>query len=113
MSHIFTVEITDEEYKAFSIRVVDPDGWVDHAVREKVRRSMEYVIEETIKNSSLDPADATSISNTIAARGEVLKNTKDYSDEIKQAIVGASKMDTAVVAREKEANNRTQLFKNK
>jgi hypothetical protein len=46
MAHTFEVTITDEEYRAFNLRVPDADEWVDHAVRNKVRKNMIWIAQE-------------------------------------------------------------------
>jgi len=96
MAHTFTVTITDEEYRAFSLRVLDPDGWVDHAVKNKVRKNMIWMAEEGAKAGMLLPADKQAIEALMVQEGDVMKAPKDFSDVVKQEIAKRVLMKTRV-----------------
>jgi len=110
MSHTFTVEITDAEYKAFLIRVEDPDKWVEHAVREKVRRCVDYVVEKTVREGYLSKPDLDSIAAMVASLQEIFINPVEYSTGLKEQIINKGTLDTAAVQREKEALERGKLW---
>lgn len=42
----FEITITDEEMKAFEWQVEDPYEWVDHAVRNKIEKCVDRLVEQ-------------------------------------------------------------------
>jgi len=94
MAHTFTVTITDEEYRAFSLRVPDPEAWVDNAVLNKVRKNMIWITEEAGKVGSFDPADQSTIEALIVSEGDIMKRPRDYSDKVKKEMAKLIKMKT-------------------
>ena len=69
MAYQFKVDLTDEEYKAFTLIVNDPDEWVENAVKNKVRKCLIYTAERTAQNADnlLDPADRQEIEAAMTA----------------------------------------------
>jgi hypothetical protein len=96
MAHTFTVTITDEEYRAFSLRVLDPEAWVDNAVRNKIRKNMIWIAEEGAKAGALAPADKQAIETLMVQEGDVMKAPKDFSDSVKREIAKRVIMKTRV-----------------
>lgn len=96
MAHTFEVTITDEEYRAFNLRVPDADEWVDHAVRNKVRKNMIWIAQEAILPGALDPADKAAIEAILVEEGDVMKAPKDFSDRAKKEMAKRIKMKTRV-----------------
>jgi hypothetical protein len=96
MAHTFTVTITDEEYRAFSLRVLDPDGWCEHAIRNKVRKNMIWIAEEGAKPGALEESDRQTVETLMIQEGDILKAPKDFSDVVKQEIAKRVKMGTRV-----------------
>ncbi len=44
MSVSYTVTITDEEDKALRHTIVDPEGWIQHAIGNKCRKCVDRVV---------------------------------------------------------------------
>ena len=94
----FKVNISAEEARAFELIVSDPDGWVENAVRNKVRKCMIYVAERVAQNveGMLSPSDRAEIESDMLASGDVMKQPKHYSDAIKKKIAAKTTMKTRV-----------------
>jgi len=99
MAKQFKVDVSDEEMRAFELIVIDPDAWVDNAVRNKIRKCLIYVTEAVAKNrlGLLDPADLAEIEADLIAAGDVMKEPKNYSEDVKKKIAKLTKMKTRVV----------------
>lgn len=104
MAHEFKVIISDEEYRAFQLIVADPDEWVEHAVRNKVRKCMIYVAERVAQNVGglLSPSDRAEIEADMLAAGDVMKQPKHYSEAIKKKIAAKTTMKIRAVRDEEE-----------
>ena len=82
MAKTFTVNITDAEEKAFAWDTVDPDAWVQNAVKEKCRKAKERLhaleIERMTDDESITsiPADKDKVINDANA-----KTAKQRADE--------------------------------
>ena len=69
MAKTFTVNITDAEEKAFAWDTVDPDAWVQNAVKEKCRKAKDRLHAEEVKRMTDDesitsiPADKDKVVN--------------------------------------------------
>jgi hypothetical protein len=96
MAHTFTITITDEEYRAFSLRVLDPDDWVDHAIRNKIRKNMIWIAEEAGKPDAFDAVDQATVEALMVQEGDIMKPPKEYSDVVKAEMAKLIKMDTRV-----------------
>jgi hypothetical protein len=96
MAHTFTVTVTDEEYRAFSLRVTDPDGWCEHAIRNKIRKNMIWIAEEASKDGALSPADRQVIEAAMVEEGDVMKAPKQYSARVKLEMAKRINMSTRV-----------------
>jgi hypothetical protein len=96
MAKTFTIEVTDEEARAFELIVTDPDAWVDNAVRNKVRKCLIYVTEKVSQNTAglLSPADLAEIEADMLAAGDVMKAPKHYSKAVKEKIAARTTMQT-------------------
>lgn len=95
MAYTFKITIEDEEHTALQLILDDPDGWVEHAVRNKVRKCLDRVVEFTFFDleESLTEADRQEIQDEMAAQGDALKTPKHYSDETKKLIAKKTKVD--------------------
>jgi len=94
MAHTFTVTITDEEYRAFSLRVLSPEDWVENAVLNKVRKNMIWIAEEASKPDAFDPTDKQAIEALMVQEGDIMKPPKQYSDTVKREMAKRIKMKT-------------------
>lgn len=81
MSHTFTVTISDEEYRAYSIRTVDPDEHVERMVREQILISAIEMARRHAENPSqyLTPTDIAAIKGIMESEGDFMKDPKDWS----------------------------------
>tara|TARA_R100001463_G_scaffold6523_3_gene21176 strand:+ start:722 stop:988 length:267 start_codon:yes stop_codon:yes gene_type:complete len=82
MAKTFTVTITDAEEKAFYWEVVDPEEWVEGAVKNKCRKTMDRLYEQEVKRMTNDD-DVTSIpadKETVVNNADV-KTAKQREDE--------------------------------
>jgi hypothetical protein len=104
MAYKFTIDLTNEEFKAFNLIVPDAEGWMRNVIMNKVRKCFNYVTEAIASDTSLlDPQDQAVISQMVGAEGSMLKSPKDWSKEIKREIVKRTKMKTRV-ERDQEAH---------
>ena len=96
MAHTFSFDVTDVEYKAFELLVLDPDAWVEHAGRNKIRKAAIRIIEEHVKDPSayLTPTDITAIKAVMDANNDTMKQPKDWSNATKAEIINRSTMPT-------------------
>jgi len=92
MAYKFRVDISDEEYKAFFLKVGDPEAWVEKTIREKVRRCLDWLAESASLEGMLDDEDKEYIGNLISAENSQLKSPKDFSMKIKKEIARRIKM---------------------
>jgi hypothetical protein len=105
MAYKFTIDLTDEEIKAFNLIVPDADEWMRSVIMNKVRKCLNYVTDAiALDTSLLDPQDQAVISQMVSAEGSLLKSPKDWSKEIKREIVKRTKMKTRK-ERDEEALN--------
>jgi hypothetical protein len=63
MSHIFTITVSDAEYKALSVAAVDPQDWVENAVHNRCRISIEEIVNSEVQRK--------------LAAGETISGTKE------------------------------------
>jgi hypothetical protein len=96
MAHTFKITVTDEEYRAFNLRVPDADAWVDNAVLNKVRKNMNWIAQEASMEGALDPADRVAIEAIMVEEGDVMKAPIQYSGRVKREIAKLIKMKTRV-----------------
>jgi hypothetical protein len=95
MAYKFSIDLTDEEYAAFNMIVIDADAWMENAVRNKVRKCLIYVADMVAQDDSLlDPADLAVIAQMINDEGVTLKAPRKWSDSIKHEIVKRTKLKT-------------------
>jgi len=83
--HTFTVQITDDEYKAFRWLVEDPDKWVENAVRHKVSRAVERIVRDKTK---YDPNKLTKREMDDIIANEDLPPATDRSGFIEEITLG-------------------------
>lgn len=82
MAKTFTVTITDAEEKAFYWDTVDPEGWVENAVKNKCRKCIDRLYEQEVKRMTDDddistiPADKDTVVNNA-----VVQTAKQREDE--------------------------------
>ena len=82
MAKTFTVTITDAEEKAFYWEVVDPEEWVENAVKNKCRKVMDRLYDQEVKRMTDDdsvtsiPADKETVINNAD-----VKTAKQRQDE--------------------------------
>lgn len=82
MAKTFTVTITDAEEKAFYWEVVDPEEWVEGAVKNKCRKVMNRLYDQEVKRMT-DDDSVTSIpadKDTVINNADV-KTAKQRQDE--------------------------------
>lgn len=82
MAKTFTVTITDAEEKAFYWEVVDPEEWVEGAVKNKCRKVMDRLYDQEVKRMT-DDDSVTSIpadKDTVINNADV-KTAKQRQDE--------------------------------
>ncbi len=96
MSHTFSFDVSDVEFKAFELLVSDPDEWVEHAGRNKIRKAAIRIIEEHVKDPSayLTPADKAAIKVVMEANDDTMKEPKHWSNATKAEIINRSTMPT-------------------
>jgi hypothetical protein len=96
MAHTFSITVSDVEYKAFQLRVSDPDAWAGHALRNKIRKAAIWVAEEHAKDPSafLTPADRTAIKAVMDANGDFMKRPREWSNATLVEIVNRTTMPT-------------------
>jgi hypothetical protein len=49
MSHIYTITLTDAEDKALRAVAVDPQQWIDNAIHERCRVSIESIVAQEVQ----------------------------------------------------------------
>ena len=82
MAKTFTVTITDAEEKALYWEVVDPEEWVEGAVKNKCRKVMDRLYDQEVKRMTDDdsvtsiPADKATVVNNAD-----VKTAKQRQDE--------------------------------
>jgi hypothetical protein len=105
MPYTFKITVTDEEYRAFGLIVPDADEWADHAVRNKIRKCVERVVDATMQDFGLlTDTDRAAVEQTIIAEGDVLKPPKLWSNKTKSEILKKTKMLTRKERDELDAN---------
>lgn len=75
MAHTFTITVTDEQYKAIELEIIDPDAWVDHAAKNRIRKAGIAVVEAHAKDPTawLTAADRTAIKAIMDVNGDFMK----------------------------------------
>ena len=83
MAKTFTVTITDAEEKAFAWDIVDPETWVEHAVKEKCRKCIDRLYDAEVKRMTDDDTVSTipADKNTVVNNANV-KTAKQREDEM-------------------------------
>ena len=82
MAKTFTITITDAEEKAFAWNTVDPEFWVENAVKEKCRKCVDRLYDVEVARMTADdtvstiPADKNTVVNNA-----VVKTAKQRQDE--------------------------------
>ena len=82
MAKTFTITITDAEEKAFAWDTVDPEDWVENAVKNKCRQAKDRLYEQEVKRMTDDesitsiPADKDTVINDAD-----VKTAKQRQDE--------------------------------
>jgi hypothetical protein len=82
MARTFTVTVTDAEEKAFAWDTVDPDAWVENAVKNKCRKCVDRLYDQEVKRMT-DDESVTSIpadKDTVINNADV-KTAKQRVDE--------------------------------
>jgi len=82
MAKTFTITITDAEEKAFYWGTVDPEDWVENAVKNKCRQCVDRLYDSEVKRMTNDES-VTSIpadKNTVINNANV-KTAKQRQDE--------------------------------
>ena len=82
MAKTFTVTITDAEEKAFAWNTVDPEEWVENAVKNKCRKCVDRLYDREVKRMT-DDESVTSIpadKDTVINNADV-KTAKQRKDE--------------------------------
>ena len=83
MAKTFTVTITDAEEKAFAWAVVDPEEWVEDAVKNKCRKAKDRLYDEEVKRMTADdsvssmPADKDTVINDANVQTAAERATAD------------------------------------
>ena len=83
MAKTFTITITDAEEKAFAWDIVDPETWVENAVKEKCRKCIDRLYDAEVKRMTDDdtvstiPADKDTVVNNAN-----VKTAKQREDEL-------------------------------
>ena len=82
MAKTFTITITDAEEKAFAWNTVDPEFWVENAIKEKCRKCVDRLYDVEVARMTADdtvstiPADKNTVVNNA-----VVKTAKQRQDE--------------------------------
>ena len=82
MAKTFTITITDAEEKAFAWDTVDPEDWVENAVKNKCRQAKDRLYEQEVQLMT-DDESITSIpanKDTVINNADV-KTAKQRQDE--------------------------------
>jgi hypothetical protein len=89
MAHTFQVTVTDEEYKALNLIVVDADQWVADAVTGKVwnsnLRALEMILSDLDVN--LLPADKAALQQYLVDNDLVMVPWKKWPKALLKQIV--------------------------
>ena len=82
MAKTFTVTITDAEEKAFYWNTVDPEFWVENAIKEKCRKCVDRLYDMEVARMTADDAVSTNPAdkNTVV-NNAVVKTAKQRQDE--------------------------------
>lgn len=96
MSHVFTITISDDEYKAFELMIEDPDAWVLNAARNKIRKVAIRVAEMHAEDPTrwLTSADIAAIKAVMEANGDIMKEPRNWSNATLRAIIQRTSMPT-------------------
>lgn len=81
MSFTFNIEVSNTEKKAFDLLVPDADEWVQHAVRNKIRKAAIRIVDMHLEDIHryLTPADLVAIKAVMDANNDSFKQPKDWS----------------------------------
>ena len=82
MAKTFTITITDAEEKAFAWNTVDPEEWVENAVKNKCRKCVDRLYDQEVQRMT-DDDSVTSIpadKDTVINNADV-KTAKQRQDE--------------------------------
>tara|TARA_R110002020_G_scaffold132420_5_gene295689 strand:- start:3763 stop:4026 length:264 start_codon:yes stop_codon:yes gene_type:complete len=82
MAKTFTVTITDAEEKAFYWDTVDPEGWVENAVKNKCRQTKDRLYNaEVIRMTDDDDVSTIPADKDTVVNNAIVKTAKQRQDE--------------------------------
>lgn len=97
MAHIFAVTVTDAEYKALNLVVPNADEWVEDAIRDKIRRCKNRLVEEHSNNPDLlSQQDQAEVQQDLVNAGAIMKSPKEWPDAVKNKVIERTTMKTRV-----------------
>lgn len=77
----FTVTVSDDEFKTLEWDIYDVQKWIQNAISEKARRTMDTLIEQ---NSNLNPKKISKAEKQDIIRGLNLETAKERSDRFEK-----------------------------
>jgi hypothetical protein len=96
MAYTFTIQVSDTEYKAFQLMAEDPDDWVDHAIRNKIRKLGIRLAELHASDPErwLTATDRQEIKAVMEANGDLMRSPANWSTQTLKAIVDRTTLPT-------------------
>lgn len=73
----FTVTVSDEELKALEWDIYDVQDWIQNAISEKARRTMDLLIEQ---NTDKNPKKVAKAEKESIIQGLTLETAKERTD---------------------------------
>jgi hypothetical protein len=97
MSHIFTIEVTDDEYRAMELILESPEEWANHLIKWNAFKMLLDVTNQTIGDPTLlDQSDLQELQQDLVDVDAVLLDKEDWPIEIHEKITRYTKLKTRV-----------------
>ena len=83
----FIVTVSDEELKALEWDIHSVQVWIQNAISEKARRTMDILIEQ---NTNLNPRKLSNVEREVHIRGMNLETAKERADKFESKLEAES-----------------------